>query len=55
MADVISNLFSTLDSDGNGLIDVDELREGLREMACDWLSDADLKNINNAEIGRAHV
>ena len=48
MADVISNLFSTLDSDGNGLIDVDELREGLREMACDWLSDADLKHINNA-------
>eukprot|EP00938_MAST-03A_sp_MAST-3A-sp1_P003815 g3815.t1 len=48
MADVISNLFSTLDLDGNGLIDVDELREGLREMACDWLSDADLKHINNA-------
>jgi len=48
MTDVISNLFSTLDLDGNGVIDVDELRDGLREMACDWLSDADLKNINSA-------
>lgn len=48
MGDVIDSVFVALDTDRNGVISMNELNEGMRDLACDWLSDADISNIYNA-------